>query len=258
MIKLAIAQTEIFFEELNHNFKNALLIIQEAGKRGYQGVLFPEMSFTGFTMNVNEENCLKELHHNRLAFFAKNYNIGVGYGYIRMCSDGTAENRYRLIHSDGTIALDYCKMHPFSYCGEQLHYTAGDIIKVEEWLGMKVSVQICYDLRFPVCFSKAAQHADMVIVPANWLSLRHSQFGALLQARAIENQVYTVGINCVGAQGNNQFWGGSCAYDPEGVLLAQAEDQYALKILEIDSDLVSRTRQNFPVWADRRDGERFI
>ena len=64
--------------------------------------------------------------------------------------------------------------------------------------GLRVSLFVCYDLRFADEFWQLARDTDVYLVPANWPAKRRLHWQALLQARAIENQAYVVGVNRVG------------------------------------------------------------
>jgi len=93
----------------------------------------------------------------------------------------------------------YSKIHPFSYAHEDEHYAAGDKHLTVDIDGLRVTVFICYDLRFADEFWESALGTDLYVVPANWPEPRREHWRALLRARAIENQAYVVGANRVGA-----------------------------------------------------------
>ena len=98
---------------------------------------------------------------------------------------------------DGTI-LRYRKIHPFSFAGEHHHYEAGDkhvTVMVE---GVRLSLFVCYDLRFGDEFWPLASDTDCYVVVANWPASRRSHWMTLVRARAIENQAYVVAVNRVG------------------------------------------------------------
>ena len=53
-MKIAIAQTEICFEEPEKNLRTAESWIEQAAQEGADAIFFPEMSFTGFSMHVEK------------------------------------------------------------------------------------------------------------------------------------------------------------------------------------------------------------
>src|SRR5690606_22500821 len=106
----------------------------------------------------------------------------------------------------------YDKRHLFAYAGEEQAYTAGSKRLIASVKGWKINLQVCYDLRFPVWsrqqVSETGPEYDILIYVANWPEQRITAWKALLQARAIENQCYVVGVNRVGKDGNDQVYNG--------------------------------------------------
>ena len=87
----------------------------------------------------------------------------------------------------------YCKIHPFTYSGEDELYDAGDQFVTVDVDGVRVSLFVCYDLRFADEFWALARDTDCYVVPANWPEKRRDHWRTLLRARAIENLAYVVG-----------------------------------------------------------------
>lgn len=146
----------------------------------------------------------------------------------------------------------YAKIHPFSYAGEHEHYRAGTeflTVTVEE---LRVSVFVCYDLRFADEFWALAPDTDIYVVVANWPEPRREHWKTLLRARAIENQAYLVGVNRVGTGDDIRYTGDSVILDPLGRPLAEASLVETVLVAEADAGEVKRIRDRFPFLADRR------
>ena len=153
----------------------------------------------------------------------------------------------------------YDKRHLFAYAGEDEHYSAGSKRLIASVKGWKINLQICYDLRFPVWARQtpAAQDDtgdgmyDLLLFVANWPNKRSHAWKTLLQARAIENQCFVVGVNRVGTDGNNQYYSGdSLVINPMGETLyhkAEVEDIYTITLQKTD---VIDVRKQFPFWKD--------
>lgn len=269
-MKLGLVQSNILWEDKNANRQKALEWMREAAECGVDLLLFPEMSFTGFSMNIagiaelpNEDdgtvNFLKET--------AVKYQLNVGAGWTeRLTSAEQSElsegrenargkNHYTIVNRKGETVLDYVKMHPFSFSGEDKYYEAGDGYEVAELEGMPLTAFICYDLRFPMNFWKASEQAHLILVPANWPERRIEQWKVLLQARAIENQVYIAAVNCLGMVGDIPYSGASCVINPKGEVLAMIENEEKMLVIDIEDD-VELQRKKFPVHQDRRPEER--
>jgi predicted amidohydrolase len=146
----------------------------------------------------------------------------------------------------------YDKIHPFSYAGEHEHYRAGTDFLTVEIDELRVSVFICYDLRFADEFWALAEDTDLYVVPANWPEQRREHWRALLRARAIENQAYVLGCNRVGDVEQLSHSGDSTIIDPLGRTLAEASYVEAVLIAEVEPAEVQRVRKRFPFLADRR------
>jgi predicted amidohydrolase len=117
----------------------------------------------------------------------------------------------------------------------------------------KSAIAICYDLRFPELFrSYALAGARIVFLSAAWPYPRLEHWRTLLQARAIENQLFIVACNQVGESKGERFFGHSAIYDPWGRLVVEAGDSKVLLTASVDMALVEEVRQTITVFADRR------
>lgn len=255
-MKLGLVQSNILWEDKKENMRLARKWAKRANEAGVKLLLFPEMSFTGFSMDVGK---IGETKGETIAFLkelAREYQMHVGAGWSELTGE-KGKNHYTIVNASGEVVLDYVKMHPFSYSGEDRYYEAGDHYEVVTLEDTTLSVFICYDLRFPRNFWLAAEKAHLIIVPANWPKRRIEQWKTLLKARAIENQVYIAAINCVGDVGSIEYSGASCFVHPKGEMLAIAEDQEELIVIDWEDD-VDKLREKFPVHADRRAEERDV
>jgi len=106
--------------------------------------------------------------------------------------------------------------------------------------------------RASVLFWQVAANTDVFLVPANWPAARRVHWQALLQARAIENQAYVVGVNRVGEGGGLAFSGDSRIVDPLGEVLASAAHTESIVLADVSSHVVADVRQRSRFLADRR------
>jgi predicted amidohydrolase len=154
--------------------------------------------------------------------------------------------------------LDYIKIHPFSFAGEDKYFKGGEKLSTCSIEGFETGVAICYDLRFPELFIKLSEKAELIIVPANWPAARSLHWKTLLRARAIENQCYVAGVNCSGDMDGQTYSGDSAIYSPEGEMLTPVEtitinETDKVYIYDIVND-VQEIRDGFPVRNDRKKG----
>ncbi len=253
LLKIGICQTDIAFENKEHNLTRAENFIKECAGKGAELVLFPEMSMTGFSMKPEliyepaEDNATLRA----MSQYAVKYNTAVGFGYV--LRDNGYTNRYAIVDNAGKLICDYAKIHPFSYSGEDKNYDKGSSLS---YCGMKAFTLcplICYDLRFPELFTAASKHAEVIIVPANWGGARNEHWRLLLKARALENQCYVIGVNRVGKDPSTFYVGNSIVADPHGRIVCELKDSEDIAVFTLDLDIIENFRREFPIRQDRRE-----
>jgi predicted amidohydrolase len=154
--------------------------------------------------------------------------------------DGTTTsplNAFCLVAPDGTLHR-YDKIHPFTYAGEHERFGAGDRFVTVDVEGVQVTLFVCYDLRFADEFWATARDTDAYLVVANWPSTRRHHWRTLLDARAIENQAYVVGVNRVGTGGGLDYTGDSRIVDPLGEVVAGGAMRETILLADLDTEVV--------------------
>ena len=264
-MKVTILQTDIKWADPDANQKaleSALLSSEKADL-----YVLPEMWNTGF-LAVNNEN---ENQNEKLSPFtfhlspftlqelARRFDAAIA-GSMDVEEDGKRYNRFYFVTP--TDVYTYDKRHLFSYAGEDKNFTAGKERTIVEWRGVKFLLQVCYDLRFP-CFSRnnlkletrnqkpQGSLYDAIIYVANWPASRRRVWDVLLQARALENQCFVVGVNRVGDDPVCHYDGGSAIIDAKGKILASVPDNTATTATAIlDMESLNAFREKFPVLQD--------
>ena len=161
-------------------------------------------------------------------------------------------NRFYFVEPDGKVTA-YDKRHLFTFGGEQRSFTAGKKRVVVHYHGVRILLQTCYDLRFPVWARNRGDY-DLILYVASWPDTRIAAWKILLQARAIENQCYVAGVNRVGKDAQCTYSGASQLVDAYGNICAAAEDYQEEAISwTLDLDKLQRFRTKFPVLADADD-----
>lgn len=253
-MKVALCQMNIAFENKQANYIKAGQMIESAVEQGAQMILFPEMSFTGFSMNtgITAEQGADSATCHLIRGYAERFRVAIGYGWVRQLEDGMCENHYTVLSDQGDLLCDYVKMHPFSFAGEDLKFVGGNEAVTFEYKGKSFGVAICYDLRFPELFTELSKRAETILVAANWPSARAAHWKCLLQARAIETQSYVIGVNCVGSFDNSDYSGDSMVVDPTGNILITRNAEEIILMADVGADALP-TRLGFPVRTDRKE-----
>jgi omega-amidase len=144
----------------------------------------------------------------------------------------------------------YDKRHLFRMAGEHQRFAMGRERLVVELRGWRILPLVCYDLRFPV-WSRNRNDYDVALYVANWPAARAMHWRCLLQARAIENLSYVVGVNRVGEDDSGQaYQGDSSVYGPGGEVLLDGESESGCFIVALDAKRVSDYRASFPAHLD--------
>lgn len=249
-MKVALAQNHIRWENKVYNYKKAEHMIKESAQKGAGIVLFPEMSFTGFSMNIEVIGESRQETVKKMTEYSAKYGIYIGFGWVNL-REVKAENHYSVASPSKEIILDYIKIHPFSYGKENIYFLSGNTIVSCQAGELSITAFICYDLRFPELFQAVPEPITLAVVAANWPESRREHWNLLLKARAVENQIYIAGVNCTGSTGGVSYSGDSCLISPDGRLLESLEYEEGLIFCEI-GDEVKALRESFTFRKDRR------
>ena len=170
-------------------------------------------------------------------------------GSAVITEEGQRYNRLLFVTPSGEV-FHYDKRHLFAFGGENRRYAAGRERVTIDYRGWRINLQICYDLRFPAWCSNRDDY-DLMLLVANWPTKRVHHWNLLLEARAIENQSWVIGVNRVGADGNGmQYPGSSVVHDPLGERIGGLGDGEEAKRVDLDLAAVARIRSQFPFQAD--------
>lgn len=243
MLKVTAVQMDIVWEDPPANFTKAAKQAMIAGHRGGGLVVLPEMFATGFSMDAEKVAAYAEETREALSRLAKGAGVWLCGGYAEPGAP-KPYNACSIYDPAGTEILHYRKLHPFTLAGEHEHYAGGDSISTVEIGGVRVTPLICYDLRFPEPFRLAAARTDLFLVIANWPEKRRHAWTTLLEARAIENQAFVLGVNRIGIGGGEPHSGDSALFDPFGEDLGPTG--------EVSAEAVAEARSRFSFLADRR------
>lgn len=263
-------QSNLYWEDKRSNldmFEKKILGIGEKTEL----ILLPEMFSTGFsmkpevlaeTMEGETVTWMKRVAREKGAILAGSLIIQEA-GQAETVRPGTAVspfyyNRLVWMLPNGKYGT-YDKRHRFAYAGEDRQFSAGSRRLIASVKGWKINLQVCYDLRFPVWARQAPQENgepeyDVLIYVANWPERRSHAWKTLLQARAIENQCYVIGVNRVGDDGNGIYHSGdSMVVDPMGEVLYTKKDAEDIFTITLNRDYLQSVRDKLPFLRDADD-----
>jgi len=218
-------------------------------------IVLPEMFTSGFTQfpeKIHQEDSTIQWMQQQAARCDSAIvgSVAVELETTTASDQSVYVNRLIFVEPDGNYHK-YDKVHLFTMADEHRRYQAGNTRKVIEYRGWRILLTICYDLRFPV-FCRNQNDYDMMLCVANWPSSRRNHWRSLLQARAIENQAYVIGVNRVGVDGNGlQYSGDSMVLDMQGQPLFDGQNKgEILPTIAFDQKALKNYREQFPAWQD--------
>lgn len=251
--KISLAQLHIEPGMVEHNIQNALRMLHSAAAGGCDFVLLPELWSSGYDLENGAQHALASpeiwAEFDRLA---AEHQLAIG-GSLLESRAGRLYNTFRWHSPAGGLNGVYQKIHLFRLMSEDKWLTGGDHLQEVQAGWGKTGLAICYDLRFPELFRRYALNGvRAVALSAEWPTRRIAHWSTLLRARAIENQIFVFGVNCVGKSGSETFGGASAVISPWGeVLVEGSQDSEDLLIAEIDADVVDQARKFMPIFQDR-------
>ena len=221
-LHVAIIQADLVWENPNQNRENFTKKIEEI-TQDVDLIVLPEMFTSGFTMtpeHIAETEEGETIIWMKKMAFQKQAAI---VGSVAIKDNNHYYNRLFFVHPNGLVDT-YDKKHTFTLAGEDKVYKRGNSKVIVDYKGFKIQPLICYDLRFPVWSRIAKEDYDVLIYVANWPKIRVHAWNTLLQARAIENMSYCIGVNRVGLDANNyEYSGHSAVYDALGKKLSNIQ-----------------------------------
>ena len=244
ILRVTLAQVDLVWENPQENRQNLeKLILKMIGKSDL--IILPETFTAGFSMRVEE---LSEPMDGPTIRWMLNQSRKTGIaicGSLLVKDNELNYNRFIFITPDGQLSF-YNKRHLFSIGGESETINPGSERVIVNYLGWRIALYVCYDLRFPV-WSRNLGDTDMMIFTANWPDSRSEVWNVLLKARALENQVFVAGVNRIGKDGNGISYNGeSLMINAKGVIL-DCSDQLALPTYSISMQELNDFRNKFPV-----------
>lgn len=250
---VTVIQTNLHWEDKKANLQ---MLEEKIGniKERTEVVVLPEMFSTGFSMKPEQ---LAEIMEGETMQWMKRVAAErkiILTGSVIIKEKENYYNRLIWMLPNGQYGV-YDKRHRFAFAGEDKHYTAGTKRLIASVKGWKINLQVCYDLRFPVWARQQSQpdgpEYDILIYVANWPERRSHAWKTLLQARAIENQCYVIGVNRVGNDGNTIYHSGdSMIIDPMGEVLYHKKDQEDVFTISLDKKHMETIREKLPFLRD--------
>jgi omega-amidase len=255
-LRISLIQTSLHWEDKHSNlemFQRKIESIREKTEL----IILPEMFSTGFTM---QKELLAETMDGITVEWMRKTAVGknaIVTGSMIAKTEGTYYNRLIWMLPNGEYGF-YDKRHLFAYGKEDQHFSAGKKRFIASVNGWKINLVICYDLRFPAWVRQSRTNGqemqpeyDLLVVVASWPAARSLAWRTLLQARAIENQCFVIGVNRTGTDGKGlQYNGESMVLGPLGETIHISGTEEEVFSFTLDREILEENRRMLPFWRD--------
>ena len=111
-LRIGLFQSNIRWEDKQYNYERLEKILQEPSAKNLDCIFLPEMSFTGFSMNVQSMAEDDEATIRIMSDYAKKHHVVLGFGWTGCRTDQIFENHYTIVDDEGKVLSDYVKNHP--------------------------------------------------------------------------------------------------------------------------------------------------
>ena len=251
---ISLAQMNIIMGDVARNTAVMQRMVADAARRKSHMVLLPELWSTGYDW-ANYRELASPINtgiFSELATLAKKGEISIYASMLEKRADQFA-NTAAFFAANGRTMGFYRKIHLFPQFQEDRYLQAGS-----SWLTMDLpwgptAVAMNEDVRYPELFRKLTEEsASLILVIAQWPLANIEHWRALIQARAIENQVFVAAVNAAGQTGETVFGGHSMIVDPNGKIIVEGGEEPMTITGEIEIDNVHEIRKGMPVLDYRR------
>ena len=254
--RIAVAQIDIAFADREQNLAHMIQVLEETAAAGANLTVFPEAALAGYCFDSLDEarphaEPIPGPSTRRMSDVCRQLGCFAVYGLLELAtarqeprppnSSDRIFNACVLVGPEGVVGT-YRKVH-LPFLGVDRFTTPGDRpFAVHEAAGMRIGMNICYDGGFPEpARVLTLLGADLVVLPTNWPPGAECMAGCVVNARAMENNIYYAACDRVGDERGFHFIGQSKICGPSGAVLTEAaHDRETILYAEID---IAQARQ---------------
>jgi nitrilase len=210
----------------------------------------------GRSASIRKIACSQEEMLLRLSPLVKTLDTPMLFGGVPIREKDLIFNSSLLIAPNGDLLARYDKIHLFqlnpqaaSKIDETALYAPGTTPCTLELNGWRISLSICFDLRFPELF-RATAPSDLILCTAAFTQATgQAHWEILLRARAIENQCFVAGVGQCGTnpETGGKLYGHSLMAGPWGDVLAEMPaDQEGTRVVALEKQTICEVRKKLP------------
>ncbi len=258
-MRAALIQIKIAYGEPQKNIEKISSYVDKcmSSEKKPDVIILPEMWNTSFALPEIELIADQEGYPaaESVRKLACKHRVNIVAGSVADKRKGKIYNTCYVFDRKGQTIARYDKVHLFSLMNEPAYITPGGKRALFKLDGILCGVIICYDVRFPeLSRAYAMEGAQILFVPAQFPHPRYNPWMHLVPARAIENQMYVVGVNRIGKENNAEFFGRSMVVEPKGdIVICGTENKEEILIADLDPSKVKESREYMRCLEERRE-----
>lgn len=258
-VSIGIIQMNSGRGEVETNISKAEEMIGEAAEKGSNIICLPELFSTGHHLAYLKEKTNElgmkyfEDTVSAISNAAKKHGVYIIAPFVEERElTGVAYNSALFFNKDGSLAGSMAKTHLWAL--ERFHFKEGSEFPLFETEYGKIGIAICYDIGFPeVARSLCLQGADIIFAPSAWRVEDEDMWDLNLPQRALENILFTVGVNAVYKDEELNLFGKSKVCNPRGKVLKELpRDKEMVEVVEIDLEDIVKYRTEISYLRDRK------
>ncbi|HLK74933.1 MAG TPA: carbon-nitrogen hydrolase family protein [Streptosporangiaceae bacterium] len=238
--------------------------MREAAEQGADLAVFPEATQVRFGSDLRAAaEPLDGPFGAGLSAAAKETGVALVAGVFEPAPDGRVYNTAVAYDGAGELVASYRKLHLFDAFGhrESELVAPGSALCLCSLGGVRVGLEICYDVRFgELSRALAVGGASLIVLPAAWAAgpFKEEHWVTLVRARAIENTVWVAAVGQVPDPAEPPTRaatgvGRSMLVDPLGVVRLDMGPSAGVAVGSVDVGLVQTVRATVPSLANRRE-----
>ena len=260
---VALLQTAVY-DNKEKNVNNAVSLIERVSKEGADIAVLPEMFCCPYDNSYFKAFGEEEggFAYKAMQSAAEKFGVYVVAGTIPELDGDKVYNTSYVFNKKGEQIAKHRKMHLFDidinggqYFKESDTFARGKDVTVFDTEFCKIGLAVCYDIRFPeLSRLMVNEGVEVIIIPGAFnMTTGPAHWELHFRARALDNQVYTIGVAPArDYESSYRSYGNSIIASPWGNVINRMDEKEGYIIQEIDVDYVRKVRNELPLLKHRR------
>jgi predicted amidohydrolase len=253
-LNICVVQMAIDDANVAANVRKIAALADELDGQNLNLVLLPELCDFGYDLQTirSRFDTDESPAVGAMKTVAETLRCFVAGGVVESDADSLYDSLV-VIGPEGNRVASYRKIQLFGPGEEKDVFEPGSRLETFRIGSWGIGLAVCNDLRYPeIARGLTVRGIDALLLSAAWPFPRVRHFTTLLEARAIENQIFVAASNRVGRTGDTILCGSSRILDPHGDIVSSAsEDKETLIRATLDPSALEWVRRR-PGWKERR------